>query len=112
MAATHLDDASFDAALASAELVIVDFFAGWCGHCVLLEPSFLRMADSFPGVRFAVLDMERAPRARRTIRIDNLPFFALYREGRLAAGLSTRSEHELFAWIQAHAGEPAVRPAG
>lgn len=89
MAAETLTDADFQTALESHELVVVDFFATWCGQCTLIKPKFQRLSDELPHVRFFVVDGEAAPEARKTVEIPNLPYFAFYRGGKQIDGLFT-----------------------
>ena len=37
-----------------SDLAIVDFYAGWCGPCMLFKPKFARLSDSYPSVAFFV----------------------------------------------------------
>lgn len=92
MAVETLDDSTFGAALAAPGMAVVDFYAGWCGPCRMFAPKFKRLSDAYPGVRFYKLDGEKAPEARQSVKIDNLPYFAVYRDGVFVEGLSTSDE--------------------
>jgi thiol-disulfide isomerase/thioredoxin len=89
VAAQTLTDADFRTALDSNELVIVDFFATWCGQCMLMKPKFQKLSDELPHVRFFIVDGEAAPEARKTVEIPNLPYFAFYKNGQQVDGLFT-----------------------
>ncbi|MCB9673035.1 MAG: thioredoxin family protein [Alphaproteobacteria bacterium] len=104
MAATDLDDGTFTAALADAPMAIVDFHAGWCGPCIMFKPKFKRISGDYPHVSFFMVDGEKAPEARKTVQIDNLPFFAVYRDGQLLEGLSTANEEAFRAFVEKHFG--------
>ena len=92
MAVDPLDDSNFAEKLASSEMAVVDFYPGWCGPCRMFAPRYKRLSAEYGHVRFFKLDGERAPEARRTVQIDNLPYFALYRRGEFVEGLSTGKE--------------------
>lgn len=52
----HLSKSEFDQAVnAGDDLVIVDFFATWCGPCKMLSPVVERMADKYGDVHFLSL---------------------------------------------------------
>ncbi len=92
MATEPLDDTNFQAKLDESELAIVDFYAGWCGPCMLFKPKFARLSEAYPSVRFFVCDGEKAPEARKTIEIPSLPYFGLFRKGKFVRGFSTTKE--------------------
>lgn len=92
MATEQLDDTNFQARLAQADLAIVDFYAGWCGPCMLFKPKFARLSESYPNVAFFVCDGEKAPESRKTIEIPSLPYFGLFRKGAFVRGFSTTKE--------------------
>ena len=49
----HLNKDEFEQAVnADDELVVVDFFATWCGPCKMLGPVIERAADKFSDVHF------------------------------------------------------------
>lgn len=105
MAVDTLDDSNFTETIAGAELAVVDFYAGWCGPCRMFAPKFRRLSEDerFAGkIAFYKLDGEKAPEARKTVEIDNLPYFAIYRGGKLVAGKSTAKEEAFTAFLEEH----------
>ena len=55
----HLSKSEFDQAVnAGDDLVIVDFFATWCGPCKMLSPVVERMADKYGDVHFYKVDID------------------------------------------------------
>lgn len=105
MAVEKLDDDTFEQALQSAELAVVDFYAGWCGPCIMFKPKFARISNDYPQVKFFLLDGEKAPQARKTVQIDNLPFFGFYRNGELIEGRSMAKEETFREVLEGHFGK-------
>ena len=110
MATEQLDDGNFASRLAEAELAVVDFYAGWCGPCMLFKPKFNRLSDEYPNIRFFVCDGEKAPESRKTVEIPSLPYFGLYRSGKLVGGFSTTKEDGFREYLVEHFGD-AGKPA-
>jgi len=104
MAATDLDDSNFTESLADADMAVVDFHAGWCGPCIMFKPKFKRISGDYPHVSFFMVDGEKAPEARATVQIDNLPYFAVYRNGEFVEGLNTASEAKFREFVDNHFG--------
>lgn len=102
MAVTDLDDTNFAQTIADASLAIVDFHAGWCGPCIMFKPKFKRISADYPQVSFFMVDGEKAPEARKTVQIDNLPYFAIYRDGEFVEGVSLSKEEAFRALLDRH----------
>lgn len=111
MAVEQLDDSNFGARLAASDLAVVDFYAGWCGPCMLFKPKFSRLSEAYPSVAFFICDGENAPQARKTIEIPSLPYFGLFRKGTFVRGFSTTKEEgfreELEQEIKPSSGDGA-----
>jgi thiol-disulfide isomerase/thioredoxin len=102
MAVEDLDDTNFEAAIKDADLAVVDFYAGWCGPCRMFKPKFKRLSGEYGNMKFYKLDGEKAPEARKTVQIDNLPYFAIYKNGEFVAGMSTAAEQGFRKFIEEH----------
>lgn len=94
MAVQLLTDADFRAQLAANPKVVVKYYADWCGNCKLFAPKFRRMSENpeFEGVLFVDVNAEQNPEARSLAGVDNLPFFATFKNGELVAGTATSKE--------------------
>jgi thioredoxin 1 len=94
MAITILTDGDFKSNLAQHEKIIVKYYADWCGSCKLFAPKFKRLSgdERFKDIGFAEVNAEENPEARKAAGVDNLPFFATFKNGQLLKGESTSKE--------------------
>ena len=104
MEARELNDEQFEQTLAETKAAVVDFHAGWCGPCIMFKPKFKRIAKDYDAVGFFMVDGEKAPLARKTVEIDNLPYFAAYRDGVFLEGVSVSNEEAFRAFVDKHFG--------
>lgn len=89
MPVTPITDAIWADTLAQHPKVVVKYYADWCGQCRLIAPKFAKLADADTGVTYVEVNAEQNPAARKVAGVDNLPFFAVFRDGQLIAGEAT-----------------------
>lgn len=95
-------DADFEQLLKDNELVVVKYYAGWCGSCRLFAPKFKRLSNDerFANVAFLDVDAEKNPTARKIAGVDTLPFFATFKNGELVDATSTTKEDQVVSMIE------------
>ena len=63
-------------------LVVVDFFATWCGPCRMMAPKFAALSEEHPDVAFASVDVDGMDQAViQQCDISAMPTFQFYRNG-------------------------------
>ena len=63
--------------------VIVQYGASWCGVCRILKPKFSELAEQNNEIVFVYIDAEKLPNSRQFAKVDNLPTFAGFSNGKL-----------------------------
>jgi len=76
----HLTDATFAGAV-SEGLVVIDFWAGWCGPCLAMAAQFKRAAELRPQYRFAKVDVDAEPELAGRFGIASIPTLMVLRDG-------------------------------
>jgi thioredoxin 1 len=80
-------DATFDSeVIKSAEPVVVDFFAEWCGPCKAMAPALDQVAQEMTGkVKVVKIDVDQNPEITQRFRIQAMPTLMLFKDGKVAA---------------------------
>lgn len=78
------------------ELVLVDFFATWCGPCKMLSAVLSQYAEENTELNILKIDIDRFPNLAREFAIMSVPTLLVFKEGKLARKeLGFRSKEEL-----------------
>lgn len=84
MALKHFDEAGFNEALAQPGLLVVDFWAEWCGPCKMLGPVIEQLAQQYDG-RAAVgkVNVDDEPELAQKYAIMSIPTVMFFKDGEL-----------------------------
>ena len=75
----------FDRTVLQSEVpVIVDFYADWCGPCVMMAPLIDEVAQAWAGkVLVAKVNTDAAPKVSQRYGIRSIPFFGRFENGEM-----------------------------
>lgn len=79
---TLSSEAEFDELIASGKLVVVDFFAVWCGPCKNFAPTFEKIAAEFPDVIFVKADVDQFNAVATKQGVRAMPTVIFYQDGK------------------------------
>jgi thioredoxin len=66
----------------AGKVVVVDYWAGWCGPCVGFAPTFEKMSSEFADCIFAKVEVDEVPEAADDANIESLPTIIVYLNGK------------------------------
>lgn len=81
MATVELTRDNFSEVVGSAELVLVDFWASWCGPCRSFGPVFDEASERHPDAVFGTVDTEAQRELAAAFRVMSIPTLVVMREG-------------------------------
>ena len=78
----HFNQETFDKALEEGELMMVDFWAEWCGPCQMLGPVIESLADQYEGKAIVgKVDTDQEPALSMQLGISSIPTILFYKNG-------------------------------
>jgi thioredoxin 1 len=94
----HLTDANFEETIKKNPLVLVDFWAGWCGPCRALAPTVEELAEEYAGkVLVAKLDVDENPDTAEQFQVVSIPTVVVIKdccEVERIVGLCSRQKYD------------------
>ena len=98
----------FDALLKSTrskQLIVVDFFATWCGPCQQIAPKFDAMAAALPQAKFVKVDVDECKEVSQQYGVSSMPTFKMFRGGEVVDTMQGADENALKEKVESLAGK-------
>jgi len=91
--------------LRQAELVVLDFYASWCGPCKIFAPIFESVAARFPEIPFVKVDIDKAKMLAKAARVRSVPTIVILKRGNVVFSKSAvLSRDQLANAVLEHSG--------
>ena len=81
MATTDLKSAEFESTVTGEGIVLVDFWAEWCGPCKSFGPVFEAASEKHEDITFAKIDTEAEQEIAGALEIRSIPTLMVFRDG-------------------------------
>ena len=81
MATVNLTATDFENTITENDIVLVDFWAEWCGPCKMFAPTFEKSSETHTDVIFGKVDTEAEQSLAAAANISSIPTLMAFREG-------------------------------
>ena len=81
MPSVNVKSTEFEALIDKGGIVLVDFWAEWCGPCKMFGPIFEKVSGNFPEITFAKIDTEAEREISAAAGITSIPTLMAFRDG-------------------------------
>ena len=83
MPVIELTSQNFNQEIKNNDLVLVDFWAEWCGPCKSMHPIFTRLAKKYKQVRFARVNVDNVQNIAMKYGVQSIPTFIMFKNGEI-----------------------------
>ena len=85
MVVAHLDNNNFETEVLKAKgVVLVDFYATWCGPCKMTGPIIEQLTEEVKNVKFVKVDVDQNQELSSKYKVFSIPTFLIFKDGHVA----------------------------
>ncbi len=101
MSVLHLTKESFESEVLASDIpVLVDFYATWCGPCMMVAPIVEEIAAENHEMKICKVDVDAEPEIARDFQIMSIPTLLVFKDGELTAkAVGARSKEQILEML-------------
>ena len=80
MATVEINNDNFEDILTHNEIVLIDFWAGWCQPCRIFAPIYEQVSADYPQIIFGKVDIDAYKELAAANKVQSIPTLSLFRE--------------------------------
>ena len=88
MAIIHLNSENFEAAVSENEVIIIDFYANWCGPCRMLGEVLEEVSSTHPEVVIGKVNVDENRALAMKFQVRSIPQLYVYKNGQIVKNIS------------------------
>ena len=81
MATLEMNLQNFESTVENNDIVLIDFWASWCGPCRMFGPIYEKVSERHADVTFAKVNTEEEQGIAMALRIEAIPTLMVFRDG-------------------------------
>ncbi len=98
----NVNEAGLQEVLSGNRLVVIDFFAPWCGPCRMLAPKLDQLAKDHQDVAFVKVDVDQCEEASMRFNVSALPTLVAIRNGQVVGRVVGASEIDIQQMVRSN----------
>lgn len=101
MSVLNVNKENFDSVTDSGKVVLLDFFADWCGPCQMLSPIVEEIAEENPQFLIGKVNVDKEPELAQRFEVLSIPTLAVMKNGTIIKqSVGVRPKSEILAMLE------------
>ena len=101
MSVVSLNKDNFDEVKNSGKIILLDFYADWCGPCRMLSPVVDEFAEENPDFVVGKINVDKEPELSEEFGVSSIPMLVVMKDGKiLNKSVGAKSKQQILEMIE------------